>query len=250
MTKEDIIAFVKSQGADLCGIADLSDNRSCDYIKNTFGEYFLLPRAVSFAIYYPKEVLQRQLEGPARNYVHTVGIINREIDSIALKTAILLGRSGFMAFPIPASDNRPSSDTRGLHQIVAEAEDPSVLPKIEQEIIGDFSHKMAAVKAGLGWVGKSCCVVNPQVGPRMRLGTILTDAPLEPNSAIPSRCGECTKCRDICPSKALRGRSFNCDEDLSERFDAQMCSKFLTKLAGVFAPNSCGLCIAVCPWGK
>lgn len=249
MTKEEIIGFVKLQGADLCGIADLSDKN--DYIKKLYGEYFSsFPRAVSFAIFYPKEVLQRQLEGPTRNYFNTVATMNRDIDSIGVKATNVLQRAGFRAFPIPASDNRPSLNTKGLHQTVAEAEDPSALPKIEQEIIGDFSHKIAAAKAGLGWVGKNCCIINLHVGPRMRLGTILTDAPFEPDSEMPVRCGSCTKCRDVCPAKALHGRIFNCDEDLSERFDAQGCAKFLRDLGNVFAPNSCGLCLAVCPWGK
>lgn len=249
MTKEEIIAFVKSQGADICGIADLSDTN--DYMKKLYGEYFSsFPRAVSFAIFYPKEVLQRHIDTPTRDYLNTVNAINSEINRIVLKAANVLERAGFRAFPIPASDNRPSVSTKGLHQKLAAAEDVSALPKIKQEIIGDFSHKLAAAKAGLGWVGKSCCIVNPQVGPRLRFGTILTDAPFEPDSEIPSKCGGCTKCRDICPSGAIQGQAFNRDDELLKRFDAQKCSNYLTNLAGVFAPNSCGLCVAVCPWGK
>lgn len=38
MTKEEIIAFVKSQGAGFYGIADLSDKN--DYIKKLYGECF------------------------------------------------------------------------------------------------------------------------------------------------------------------------------------------------------------------
>lgn len=203
MTKEEIIAFLQSQGADLCGIADLSDKN--DYIKKPYGEYFSS---------------------------------NRNIDSIGVKAANILQRAGFRTFPIPASDYRPTLNTKGLHQTVAEAEDPSVLPKIEQEIMGDFGHRIAAAKAGLGWVGKSCSIINPQVGPRMRLGTILTDAPFEPNSERPVKYGSCTGFRDVCPVKALHGRIFNCDEDLSERFDAQRCAKFLRDLGTVFGPRS------------
>lgn len=116
--------------------------------------------------------------------------------------------------------------------------------------MGDFSHRIAATKAGLGRVGKGCNIINPQVGPRMRLGTILTGAPFEPNSERPVRCGNRTRCRDVCLVKALHGRIFNCDEDLSERFDAQRCAKFLHDLGTVFGPRNCGLCLAICPCGK
>lgn len=148
-------SFIKSQGADLCGIADLSDKN--DYIKKPCGEYFSsFPRAVSFAFFYPKEVLQRQLEGPTRNYFNTVATMTRDIDSIWVKAASVLQRAEFRAFPIPASDYRPSLNTKGLHQTVAEAEDSSALRKIEQEIMGDCGHRILAAKAGLGLVVCPC----------------------------------------------------------------------------------------------
>ena len=249
MTKEEIIAFVKSQGADLCGIADLSDKS--DYIKRLYGEYFSsFPRAVSFAIFYPKDVLQRQLEGPTRDYFNTADTMNKEINAISLKTAKLLERAGFRAYPVTASDGRPSADTKGLHQKVSEADDPLALPKIDKEYMGDFSHRLAAAKAGLGWVGKSCSIINPEVGPCLRLGTILTDAPFVPDSEISERCGSCTKCKDICPVKALHGRTFNCDEDACERYDAEKCTEFVQNMLNIFGSRNCALCLAVCPWGK
>jgi epoxyqueuosine reductase QueG len=33
--------------------------------------------------------------------------------------------------------------------------------------------------AGLGWIGKSCSLISPHFGPRLRLVTVLTNAPLK-----------------------------------------------------------------------
>ena len=41
-----------------------------------------------------------------------------------------------------------------------------------------FSNKLAAHLAGLGWIGKSCLLITPQVGPRVRWVSVLTEAPL------------------------------------------------------------------------
>lgn len=249
IVKEEIIAFVKAEGADLCAVAGLSGESS--YIKKVYGEYFSsFPTAVSFAIFFPKEVVQEQLEAPTRNYITVYSTINREIDRISVMAANRLQRAGFRSYPFPASDYRPAARTKGLHRIVAEAGDPAELPKTELGVIGVFSHRIAAAKAGLGWVGKSCSVINPQVGPRMRLGTILTDAPFAPDAEIPNRCGSCTKCRDACPVGALRGRAFSSSEELSERFDADSCFHYWDDMEKVFGLGTCGLCLAACPWGR
>ena len=71
-----------------------------------------------------------------------------------------------------------------------------------------FSHRMAAHLAGLGWIGKNCCLITPIAGPRVRLVTVLTDAPLPPGSPMDSRCGDCTACVDACPPHAIKGRAF------------------------------------------
>ena len=112
------------------------------------------------------------------------------------------------------------------------------------------SCRKSAAHAGLGWIGKSCSLVNPEVGPRLRLGTILTDAPFEPDSPIENRCGGCLECMKACPTHALHGRGFDPNEPLSARFDVQKCYEFFDKVEAVYGIGICGLCLAACPWGK
>lgn len=249
ISKEEITSFVKAQGADLCGIADMRNESG--YIKKTYGDYFAeFSTAVSFAIFFPKEVVQEQIGGPTRNYITVYGTLNREIDRIAAVTANRLQSAGFRSYPVPASDYRPQPGAERLHWRVAEAGDLSSLPKTKLDVIGIYSHRIAAAKAGLGWVGKSCSIVNKQVGPRMRLGTILTDAPLEGDGAVPNLCGSCELCKNACPVEALRGRAFDPSEELSARFDAMKCFNFWDDMGKVYGLGSCGLCLAACPWGR
>ncbi|MBT3284871.1 epoxyqueuosine reductase [Candidatus Bathyarchaeota archaeon] len=68
----------------------------------------------------------------------------------------------------------------------------------------NLSQKKMAQLAGLGTMGKSSLIINPEYGPWFRLQSILTDAPLVPDEeATDDSCGDCTKCIDACPTGAL-----------------------------------------------
>ncbi|WP_158095879.1 4Fe-4S double cluster binding domain-containing protein [Cloacibacillus sp. An23] len=242
--------FVMGRGADIFGVADMTD--AAEFVRETYGEYYAsFPRAVSFAIFFPKEVVNEQLAGPTRNYMTVYTALNREIDHISAAAAVRLQKAGYKAYPVAASDYRPAGDMSRLHWRVAEAGGASSFAKVSLDIIGAFGHRTAAVRAGLGWIGKSCSIVNGQVGPRLRLGTVLTDAPFEPDAPVENRCGGCTECAKACPVHALRGRTFDASEPLSERFDVKKCFDFWDDMDKVYGlGGTCGLCLAACPWGK
>ncbi len=65
--------------------------------------------------------------------------------------------------------------------------------------------RAAAVRAGIGWRGKSTMVLTPGLGPWTLLGTIVTDADLEPTRPMVRDCGTCTACLPACPTGALDG---------------------------------------------
>jgi epoxyqueuosine reductase QueG len=153
--------------------------------------------------------------------------VNAALDRAALLMAKRIQDEGFRAYPIPAS---------------------SMLNNGRLEAV--FSHKLAANLAGLGWVGKNCLLVTPAYGPRLRFATVLTDAPLLTGGPIKNRCGNCTMCADICPSKALHGRAFASDEPRDVRLDASLCDKYTEDRIKVFGDVNCGLCVYVCPHGN
>ena len=61
----------------------------------------------------------------------------------------------------------------------------------------------AAVRAGLGWYGKNSNVLLPGSGSWFVLGSVITDAPLEPSAPVPDGCGRCRRCLDGCPTGAI-----------------------------------------------
>jgi epoxyqueuosine reductase len=113
------------------------------------------------------------------------------------------------------------------------------------------SHKTIAHIAGLGWIGKNCLLITPRHGPRLRLISLLTDAPLETvDSPLEQRCGQCTLCVNICPVKALKGKNYAAGEPRAERFDFLKCQDYFEKLKATQKYPVCGLCLYVCPHGR
>lgn len=117
-----------------------------------------------------------------------------------------------------------------------------------------FSHKMAATRAGLGWIGKTDLLITPEFGPRLRLATVLVDQPLKlfRKPVNESRCGDCDVCVRACPGHAATGKSWNTSVDRDEFYNAFTCRttcRGLSAKIGVDA-SICGICVSVCPVGK
>ena len=117
-------------------------------------------------------------------------------------------------------------------------------------LYSEFSHKLAAHLAGFGWIGKSCLLITPEYGPRVRWVSILTDAPLKATSTfIASKCGKCNVCVDSCPVDAFTGNNFERNLPREDRFDAQKCQDHFTKLETKGKLPVCGMCLYSCPYG-
>jgi len=63
-----------------------------------------------------------------------------------------------------------------------------------------FSHRNAAVRAGLGEFGLNNLVLTPEYGPRIRLNSIITSIQLEPDPIIGEKLciRGCTLCLEAC----------------------------------------------------
>lgn len=118
--------------------------------------------------------------------------------------------------------------------------------------IGELSHKMVASQASLGWIGKSSLFITPEYGPRVRLTSLLTDAPYQVVvTRMKSQCGDCRLCVDACPVRAIHDKEWKFGMSREELLDVKTCADYRLKLgAGLGRRHSCAYCMKACPVGR
>jgi epoxyqueuosine reductase len=109
----------------------------------------------------------------------------------------------------------------------------------------------AAARSGVGFYGKNTMLITRRYGSWVVLGTLVTDAELEPTPPLDTDCGECRLCVDACPTGAL---------DEPGTLDATKCLSYWTQSpdpipAGYRAAlgaqvYGCDICQDVCPWNR
>lgn len=110
-----------------------------------------------------------------------------------------------------------------------------------------------AYRSGLGWVGKNTCLIDPERGSFFLIGEIVTSLKFDSGvELVHDFCGTCTRCLDICPTKALESPKL---------LNAQKCISYLTIESRQIPEPSlrqgvgdwffgCDLCQTVCPWNQ
>lgn len=117
---------------------------------------------------------------------------------------------------------------------------------------GPLLEKPIAALAGIGWQGKNTMVLNQEHGQWLFLGFILTTFPFPGDQPVADRCGSCTRCIDVCPTRAITG---------PYQLDARKCISYLTieHKGAIPLPYrsligdhlyGCDDCLDVCPWNK
>jgi len=222
----------RTNACDFLGVADLAPAQ--EFIVEQGGDAVAgYPKAISIGIALPGAIVD-QLPNRAQQVVavnyrsHAYDIINQRLNAVASQVASVVQQAGHRALPIPAAQGYDRERLRAV-----------------------FSHKLAAHLAGLGWIGKSCLLITPQVGPRARWISVLTDADLAPTgTATEERCGACTECVDVCPVQAYTGRPFRPEEPREVRYDTAKCNAYLAENESATGMRVCGMCLYVCPYGR
>jgi len=113
-----------------------------------------------------------------------------------------------------------------------------------------LAERTLAARAGLGFIGKNYMLINPELGPQIFLGEIITTLKLEIDKPITGECSTCNKCIEACPTGALRADG---------QFDANKCINYLTiehkgQIPADLAEKinarlfGCDECVLVCPY--
>lgn len=218
-----LASWMKVQNVKLLGIADLKDISTP---ADESGQGY--PFAVSWAIAMDPHVMATIRQGPNRSYADEYARVNTRINALSGSLAVEIRKRGSRAYLLAASKRT----------------DPV-------NIEGDFPHKTAATRAGLGWIGRHCQLITREFGSWVRLGTVFTDMALPCGSPVNrSYCGHCTRCVDACPANALIGNAWQPGLPREEILDVHACDRW--KKDHYFQyhnGHNCGICSAVCPYG-
>lgn len=209
-------------GADLVGFSNIETSPIENQQELTY--------AITIAVKISDAVLKTIEERPTISYFHEYRTANALLDQISFKLVRILEKQGYSAFPIPASQS--TADNKDAYQ-------------------GLFQHKTPARLSGLGFIGKSGLFISKEYGSKIRLATVLTNAPVCQNNApLESMCKGCNKCVLACPAGAISGKEYVEGMAREEFFSAEKCSHNMKNYKDVGRGAVCGICIKVCPFNK
>jgi epoxyqueuosine reductase len=202
-------------GFDLFGVADVSGLRGDLLFEPSTRERF--GRAISLGKRLSDAVLDDLRDHPTQLYFHHYRQMNFFLDRAAFLLADDIQKRGFGSIAVPASQ-LVDWDKQRAH----------------------LSHKHVGAAAGLGWLGRNNLLVNPELGSRFRLVTVLTDMPLEADAPLMRDCGSCRACLASCPAGAIK--------ETREEFDHLACYETLKdfRKKGYVSQFICGLCVRDC----
>lgn len=118
---------------------------------------------------------------------------------------------------------------------------------------GPILERDLAQRAGLGWIGRNSCLINPRHGSYFLLAETMLDVEIEPDPPFDTdRCGTCRRCMDACPTRCILP---------NRTLDAGRCISYLTielrdEIPVELRPSignwifGCDICQLVCPWNR
>jgi epoxyqueuosine reductase len=220
---EWLMEWVRLQNITLWGAADL---RGFSAPRDAAGREFSY--ALSWVIPLSPQIMAGIQHGPNQAYADEYARVNNRINEMARMLSSLFSNHGIGSRALAASDRTDTANIRG-----------------------DFPHKTAATRAGLGWIGRHCQLITRNFGPWVRLGTVFVELELPCSSPIERNyCGTCTRCVDACPAKALKGAAWHAGLPREEMLDVQSCDRWKKEHYFQYhRGHNCGICAAVCPYG-
>ena len=247
LSRDRIIARAREVGFDLCGIARAEKHprlaRLADWIASgRAGTMTWLADSLDERLD-PRRVL------PTARSVVSVGVLYNTAETEPERTedAVTISKYARGADYHDVVQSR----LRALLRWMADEHGPG-LEAFSCVDAGPIQERVFAEAAGLGWIGKNTCVINPHLGSWLFLGEILTNLDLEPDAPAIDQCGTCTRCLEACPTGAIVE---------PYQLDAARCLSYLTievkgdvdeslRSAIQSEVYGCDICQDVCPWNR
>lgn len=218
-----LAAWMRARGVELWGAADLRDFPTP---KDTQGQRFL--SALSWALPVNPQIMAGIQAGPNQAYAEEYDRLNDQINRLSRLLAAEIKARGHRAGALAASERTDKINIKG-----------------------DFPHKTSATRAGLGWIGRHCQLITRRFGSWIRLGTVFTDLELPCGPPVTRHfCGNCRRCIEACPARALTGQTWYPGRPREEIIDVRLCDRWKKENYREYhQDNICGICSAVCPFG-
>lgn len=178
-------------GADLVGVANVERYEHAPLLLSPQGHFPEARNIIVVAMHHTDGAV----EMGGRPTPHDMGpydvqgVMNTRNEHIAWVLARLLQDAGWRCIPMPATNIWRFRPYGGM----------------TRPFIPDISDIHAAAAAGLGEIGWSGLLLTPEFGPRQRLCTLITDAPLQPTPLYRGEplCDRCMMCARHCPTQAF-----------------------------------------------
>ena len=247
LTAAAIKAKAKALGFDLCGIAPAADHPELHFFR----------------------------EWLDRGYAGTMTYLNRSAERRADVRHVVPSARAVIVLATVYNTDRPYSTECGdpdrahiaryawgddYHDVIGErmaqllewmrGASPEPFDARAYVDTGPVQERVYAQYAGIGWIGKNTCVINPERGSWIFLSEIICSLPLECDRPALDQCGTCTLCIEACPTQAIVAPGV---------LDSTRCISYLTielkgdipePLRGSIGTHvyGCDICQEVCPW--
>ncbi len=220
---EELQNFIKALGVSEFGFGDISSAKEGTLLAKEPGAKDM-HSCISIVVKLSTGVLEGIIDKPTHTYFQHYRTVNSFIDSCLLKIGMFIENHGYKYIPIAASQS--INGYQGL-----------------------FQHKTAARLSGLGYIGKNAMFISDHFGIGVRLGTIITNAPL-PHAKTLSKgsCGNCNICSNSCPTLAISGENFDENSPHKTLIDRHTCSEYMKdNFQKIGRGVVCGICMVNCP---
>jgi epoxyqueuosine reductase len=247
MTSAEIKAHARTLGFDACGIAPAADHAALRFFREWLdrgyaGEMAYLHRSAE------RRADVRNVVPSAQTVIVTGTIYNTDrpySTECADPDRAQIARYAW-------GDDYHDVIGARLESLLAWMREQSPVPFEARAYVdtGPVQERVYAQHAGVGWIGKNTCVINPEIGSWIFLAAIICSLPLDVDAPSLDQCGSCTLCIEACPTQAIVAPGV---------LDSTRCISYLTielrgdipeaHRAGVGSHvYGCDICQEVCPW--